>query len=474
MIYTLYTLLYPHTIPRHMGSTLKWRKILLFIGDFAVLVFSLWLTLLIRYGTEAHWMAHLFPFVVVYIIWLVIFYIDDLYEIEFEKKNFEILNSLIRTLSIGAIIAAAFFYFGYNRFFSIRPQRVLIINVLIAFLLLIAWRFFFLSFIKSQRLSKNVLIIGEGTRVREVIQKILSKPQLGFTVKALLKTHPADISLPESIFIFHEKNHLYKICKTHQIAIIIFEDRLKQDNELLKNLLSCLPLNISFFELSTFYENITGKIPLDSIEHLWFLENFREGSKKHYERIKRIIDILFSSVLLVITLPLLPLIIFAIKIDSPGPFLFKQIRVGKNKKKFLAMKFRTMVPHAEKSGPQWATKNDPRVTRVGRFLRKTRIDEIPQLINILRGEMSLIGPRPERPEFIEELKKRIPFYEERLLIKPGLTGWAQVMGPAYGGSFEESLEKVQYDLFYIKNRSLGLDISIVLKTIKTILSRQGV
>ncbi len=169
----------------------------------------------------------------------------------------------------------------------------------------------------------------------------------------------------------------------------------------------------------------------------------------------------------------MPFIILAIKIDSPGPFLFKQIRVGKNGKDFLAMKFRTMRQDAEKNGPQWALKDDPRVTRIGKFLRKFRIDEIPQLINVLKGEMSLIGPRPERPEFVSQLKKQIPFYEERLLVKPGLTGWAQVMGPAYGGSEKESLEKLQYDLFYIKNRSLGLDLSIALKTIKTILSRQG-
>jgi exopolysaccharide biosynthesis polyprenyl glycosylphosphotransferase len=203
------------------------------------------------------------------------------------------------------------------------------------------------------------------------------------------------------------------------------------------------------------------------------LENLTENNKKLYEITRRIYDICFSILLLAVTLPFTPLIALIIKISSKGPVFFTQIRTGKDGKTFRAIKFRTMVTNAETNGPQWATKNDSRVTGAGRFLRKTRIDEIPQLINVLTNEMSLIGPRPERPKFVEELEKEIPFYKERLLVKPGLTGWAQVAGPAYGGSKEESLEKLQYDLYYIKNRSMALDISIVLKTVKTILTRRG-
>jgi lipopolysaccharide/colanic/teichoic acid biosynthesis glycosyltransferase len=147
--------------------------------------------------------------------------------------------------------------------------------------------------------------------------------------------------------------------------------------------------------------------------------------------------------------------------------------VGKNGKEFLAIKFRSMIENAEKNGAQWATKNDSRVTRFGRLMRKTRLDEIPQLLNILRGEMSLIGPRPERPEFIQSLSQEIPFYSERLLVKPGLAGWAQLLGPAYGGSKEETLEKLKYDLYYVKNRSLLLDLSIILKTIRVVLGGRG-
>jgi len=168
----------------------------------------------------------------------------------------------------------------------------------------------------------------------------------------------------------------------------------------------------------------------------------------------------------------LPFIYAAVKLNSPGPFLFMQQRTGKSNRKFMAVKIRTMSKNAEHNGPQWAVKNDPRVTRSGRIMRKMRIDEIPQLINVLRGEMSFIGPRPERPEFIEKLEKKIPYYNERLLVKPGLTGWAQINFP-YGASEKDALDKLQYDLYYIKNRSFILDLSIVLKTIKTVLSAGG-
>ena len=173
-----------------------------------------------------------------------------------------------------------------------------------------------------------------------------------------------------------------------------------------------------------------------------------------------------------ISLPFVPLIYLLVKLNTPGPFIFKQIRVGKNSKNFLAMKIRTMHKNAEINGPQWATKNDLRVTRSGKILRKTRIDEIPQLFNILRGEMSFIGPRPERPEFVKNLNAKIPFYNERHLVKPGLTGWAQINFP-YGASEADALEKLQYDLYYIKNRSIMLDIAILLKTIKTVLTGAG-
>jgi len=455
-----------------LESGIKLKKILLFMGDIALLYFSLWLTLLIRYWNANNFFSHLLPFSIVFIIFLIIFYIDDLYEVDFGKNRAEIISKLIRSIAIGTIISSTFFYFGYNRLFSIRPQRVLLIEVFIILVLLFLWRYFFYYFITSPKLSKNTLCIGSGSVAEEIIKKLLSRPQLGFRILAILDPEKKYTEIPD-VYLFSDERKIREICERKKIDTIILSDKLKQDKNILKSILECLSLNISVYELSDFYEKLTGKVPVDFIGHVWFLENLRGGARKPYETLKRISDVSISLFLLLLSLPFIPIIISAIKIDSKGPIFFKQIRTGKNGREFLAMKFRTMYANSEKSGPQWAKKDDPRVTRIGKFFRKLRIDEIPQLLNILRGEMSLIGPRPERPEFIHELQEKIPFYMERLLVKPGLTGWAQVMGPSYGGSFEETLDKVQYDLYYIKNRSVGLDISILLKTIKTVASAKG-
>lgn len=456
---------------------IKIKKFLLFIGDILLLYFSLWLTLLVRYGTAKTFIYHIMPFSVVYFIFVTSFYVDGLYDFDFRKNRIDILNKLTRSLSISAVIAITFFYFAYNKLFTIKPQRVFLINLFIIFILLFLWRYFFYFFIKSQKFTKNLLIIGDDQFTHEIVKKLISRPQLGFTIKAILASSDDNemmkLTEKNNIKIFSDKNSMKSISQEANIHSIVFSDSLKEDQDVLKNLIACLSLNVTYYELSSFYEKIMGKIPVDYIGQVWFLENLQEGSKKIYEIVKRFFDILISLLLLILSSPLIPFIVIAIKIDSKGSILFKQFRVGKNGKRFLAMKFRSMYTDSEKTGPQWAQKEDPRVTRIGRLMRKTRLDEIPQLINVLRGEMSLIGPRPERPEFVEQLKAQIPFYEERLLVKPGLTGWAQVMGPSYGGSLEETLEKIQYDLYYIKNRSLGLDVSILLKTIKTVLSRKG-
>ena len=456
-----------------LDSSIKMKKTILIIGDVILLYFSLWLTLIIRYGNANLWTQHLLPFSIIYGVGLIIFYINGLYELDFGKNKSALLNKVIISLLFNTLIATTFFYFGSQRFFTIKPQRVLLFDILFICAFLILWRLYINRFITSTKHAANLLVIGNNPLAANIIRKVLDKPQLGFSLKAVLQTQDFTDTLPSRIFTFKDHNQLLNVCETYNINTILFPESVKRDKEFLKNLFSCLSHNVSFYELSGFFEKMAGKIPVDFIDHTWFLENLHEGPKKLYESIKRVFDIIFSILAILITLPFIPFIVAAIVMDNPGPFLFKQVRVGKNGKKFLAMKFRTMKMDSEKSGPQWARKDDPRVTRVGKIFRKTRIDEIPQLINILRGEMSFIGPRPERPEFVEELKIQIPFYEERLLIKPGLSGWAQVMGPSYGGSVAETLEKIQYDLYYIKNRSFGLDVSIILKTIKTVLTGSG-
>jgi Sugar transferases involved in lipopolysaccharide synthesis len=222
-----------------------------------------------------------------------------------------------------------------------------------------------------------------------------------------------------------------------------------------------------------FYERITGKVLVDSISPSWLI--FSEGFKKSRikKTTKRITGIMISMAGLLLTAPLLIITAISIRLDSPGSVFFRQERVGENDKIFYVLKFRSMIQDAEcEGGPVWAEKDDPRVTRVGKIIRKLRIDEIPQMINVLKGEMSFVGPRPERPEFVEELKKEIPYYSQRHSVKPGITGWAQIMYQ-YGSSVEDAREKLQYDLYYVKNMSTLLDLMIIFKTVKVVLLRKG-
>lgn len=454
----------------------KLRTIVLLAGDIALLYLSLAVTLQLRYGF-AHepslWHGHLAPFTVVFALWLVVFAIGGLYDLRATGSRAEVAFQLLGSLAVAGVIAATFFYLGSERLFTLRPQRVLVIELGVAFALLFAWRSLVVWALRSPRLARRVLIVGSHAIIPELISELVNKPQLGFLPVAWVRPQTGNGSAGSSaLTVYPQLRDLAGVCRRHHVDLIISDISPRHHPTLLHELLACLPLRVDCSDLSTFYERITGKVPVDAIEQVWFLENLHEGTKRAYEWAKWLADVVLATGFLVITLPFLPLLYIAVKLDSRGPFLFTQTRVGQAGKKFLAMKIRTMVVNAELNGAQWASRDDRRVTRVGGWLRKFRLDEIPQLWNVLRGEMSLIGPRPERPEFIAQLSQTIPFYEERLLVKPGLTGWAQVNFP-YGASVEEALEKLQYDLFYIKHRSLGVDVSILLRTIGTILSRSG-
>lgn len=240
-----------------------------------------------------------------------------------------------------------------------------------------------------------------------------------------------------------------------------------------EELLNCKLAGIEVVDAPSFYETATRKLLIENITPSWFI--FSHGFKVTWvlRLCKRSMDIAASLAGLACFLPFIPFIVLAIKLDSPGPVLFRQTRVGQGDRPFTLMKFRSMRQDAEaRTGAVWSQENDPRITKVGNFLRRTRLDEIPQLVNILRGDMSLVGPRPERPEFVNKLKERIPYYSERHYVKPGLTGWAQVRYP-YGSSVEDAIEKLRYDLYYIKNISIFLDLFIIFKTFSVVLLGKG-
>lgn len=241
----------------------------------------------------------------------------------------------------------------------------------------------------------------------------------------------------------------------------------------LQEMLTCKLSGIEILDAPTLYERITGKLLIENINPSWFIFCHGFQLSRLLRFAKRQLDIICASIGLLFGLPIFLLVSLAIKLDSPGPVIFRQVRVGKGDKHFVIYKFRTMRQDAEKeTGAVWATTADKRITRLGSFLRKSRIDELPQLFNVLRGEMSLVGPRPERPEFVRKLKEIIPYYSERHFVKPGVTGWAQVRYP-YGASVDDAIEKLRYDLYYIKNMSLILDLRIIYKSIFVVLFQKG-
>jgi sugar transferase (PEP-CTERM system associated) len=261
-------------------------------------------------------------------------------------------------------------------------------------------------------------------------------------------------------------NHL----RANRIVVAMGDRRGKLPVELL---LSMKSQGVRIEDGTEVYEAITGKVPIECVRLGWLLFSPGCHASRLFLFYKRLASVMVSSLGLLLVLPLIPFIVLAIKLTSPGPLLYGQKRVGRDGRVFTCFKFRTMRADAEKEcGPTWATDNDPRITRVGKFLRLSRMDEIPQLLNVLKGDMSLVGPRPERPEFVEKLAREIPFYQLRHTLRPGITGWAQVRYK-YGSSIEDAREKLCYDLFYIKNMSLGLDLLIVFSTIKIILLGRG-
>ena len=442
----------------------KIKKAVLLTGDIVVLWLSLGLTLTIRYGdifNQQIWRLHFWPFVFIYALWLVIFFIGGLYDLGSARNNWRFYNNLFKTLLGAGVIAAALFYLV--PFFGITPKTNLVLNLTIFAILFSLWRNLYNFWAKSSHLFNRVLIVGKTKESEEIVQQVARNPQLGYKIQKFV--HLDDVKI-----VFD----LIEVIVKNKINTIVVAVHLHKNPDLIKNLYNCLPLKISLLDIPTFYERITGKIPVSGIEEIWFLENLMNKQRDLYEAFKKVADLLIALTAFLVSLPLYPLIALLIKINSPGPIFYTQKRVGQDGKIFTIYKFRSMVVDAEKNGAVWARKNDCRVTGVGRLLRSTRLDEIPQLLNVLRGDMAFVGPRPERPEFAfnNNVLAKLPFYQIRHLIKPGLTGWAQIKFH-YASSEKDTLEKLQYDLYYLKNRSFFLDMAIILRTIKILLIKEG-
>jgi len=442
--------------------------LILFAGDLAVLVVAFHVPKLT--GT---WIAEgaLIPRLVL-VVFLVAFTLNlgGLYDIRTHIGRRELLARLLTCQAVaGLLVAAVAFAIP-----SLRLGRGAFLQIGAAATLgLIAWRGAWIGPFSHRRIRIRVLVLGTGA-IGKVIAGLVETGARPFSIVGFLDDNPnAPETVPSPYALLGKVQDLPALVEETRPDLVVVAQMNRRGNFPAKALIDCRMRGIQVEDWPTFYEKETGKILVTDLRPSWLI--FSDGFVKtpRTEIVKRLVDVALSLLGLVLALPVMGLAAAAVKLESRGPALFRQPRLGQNGRVFILNKFRSMREDAEKeTGPVWAQHRDPRVTRVGAFLRKTRLDELPQLFNVLIGDMSFIGPRPERPEFVYELQKQIPFYMERLSVKPGITGWAQVKY-RYGASVEDALEKLQYDLYYIKNLSLFLDLLILINTIQVVLFARG-
>ncbi len=432
------------------------KTFLLLVMDLLVMVLALTVVIYARKAgnpSSDYLVKHYQLFSVLFPLWTLMYFIEGLYTLKtYNPANLPI--SLMRG-TLGAVFLS-FIVIYLSPMGKLTPKTNLILLAILTLPLLYGWRRLFFTFFSNARRLRSTLLIGSEQTIALVREEIGHKAHLGYKIIGAYSPEEAQT-----------------MGEIPSVELIAIERRMTKDQNLYQKVFSLLGSGTEIIDLAKFAEQISGKIPIQAIDESWFIEYCGHQESRSYDVIKNMID-RTVAVLLLITLIPVACILFPILLIVHGrPIFFKQIRTGQNNLPFKLYKLRTMVVDAEKNGAQWSRPGDARITPLGKVLRKTRLDELPQLINIIRGEMSLVGPRPERPEIIEkQLAPTIPYYNLRHLVKPGVTGWAQVTF-RYGFSQEDSFEKLQFDLFYVKNKSIWLDILVIIKTIKTVLTGAG-
>jgi sugar transferase (PEP-CTERM system associated) len=402
---------------------------------------------------------------------LTAFYLFDLYDFVVMHDRRELVLRLVQALGL-AWIALALSFYAYPRLML--GRGISLIALPLALLLMVSWRVSIHWFLGHPNFGERILIVGSGNLAVEVAREVLSRPDAGYRIVGFVGTDSEllgkSLINPRVIGITSELNEVVNREDIDRIVVAMGERRGQLPTEELLQL--SLTGRVAIEEGASFYERVTGRVSLAMIRPSWLIFSGRGRQARAASLFRNLVHRLVALVGALVSLPIALLTAILIKLDSRGPIFYKQERVGKGGRIFTLMKFRSMRTDAELAGPVWASKDDDRTTRVGRIIRKIRVDEIPQFWNILRGDMSFVGPRPERPHFVSQLAQEIPYYQQRHLIAPGLTGWAQIKYP-YGASIEDARQKLQYDLFYIKNQGLALDAIILFETVKIILFGRG-
>jgi sugar transferase (PEP-CTERM system associated) len=400
-------------------------------------------------------------------------YYSDLYDLRIVADRRDLFVRALQSLGAASLILAALYYIFPE---LILGRGVFFIAAAFVVVIIIGWRMAFEWFAKRARPTERLLLVGTGVAAIGLAMELHERRQeLGVEIVGFVDPDESQVGKslanPGVIGTIDDIPAIVESNDVDRVVVSLADARGKLP---MAKLLDMKLAGVQFDHLATVYEEYTGKIAVENLRPSWLI--FSEGFRKSHVlvSVKRIADIVSAAVGLVLASPLMLLAAVLIKVTSPGPVLYHQVRVGQHGVNFRVHKFRSMKPDAEAAtGAVWAKAgDDPRVTPVGRILRRTRLDELPQFWNVLVGDMSMVGPRPERPEFVEDLTTEIPFYGQRHVLKPGVTGWAQVRY-TYGASVEDAMEKLQYDLFYIKNLSMALDLYIILETVKTVLMRRG-
>jgi exopolysaccharide biosynthesis polyprenyl glycosylphosphotransferase len=455
------------TSMRFKGLARRKEALLLFLGDLLCFSISLWVALAIRAGAmppAGQFLLHLQPFIFLFGIWVAVFFIAGLYEKHTMILKGRLPSAILNAQLANSIIAALFFYF--IPYFGITPKTVLFLDLVLSAATVVWWRFYGFAWLHPRR-RQNAILIGSGPEMKELREEVNANAR--YSVRFISSIDLDDV---ESIDF---QGEVVKRIYAEEISLIVIDLRNDKVEPILPHLYNLIFSKVRFIDMHRVYEDIFDRIPLSLVRDSWFLENISLPTSLIYDGLKRLMDVVASLVLGVLSLVVYPFVALAIKLDDRGPVFIVQKRIGQGNLPVEFVKFRTM--EVSKGGAWLTDEGYKKVTRVGAFLRKTRVDELPQLWNVLRGDVSLIGPRPELPELAALYEKEIAYYGIRHLIKPGLSGWAmmhQDKVPHHAPGLEGTKIKLSYDLYYLKNRSFTLDLKIALRTVKTFLSRSGI
>jgi sugar transferase (PEP-CTERM system associated) len=445
------------------------RSLTVFAGELLLIFGSVALAAAIQQTPDLA--SNLWKIAFVTVICQLCLYYNDFYDLTLVHSSRELIVRLLQAAGAASIILAALYFVVPDLMIG----NGIYVSALFVFLVaILGWRLAFNQVTGSLKLEERVLFVGTGDAARKVARQILDQRDFAYRVIGFIDDDPSRIG--ERIVnpaIVGTPADIERLIATHHIDRIVVGLSDRRGKLPIEELLRAKMSGVRVEDATTTYERVTGKILIDGLRPSWliFSDGFRVSRVTRL--MKRTIDLFLSLALAILTLPLMALTALLVLLEDGGPVLYRQERVGENGRTFTLSKFRSMRKDAESGGkPIWARDGDDRITRVGRFIRKTRLDELPQLWNVLRGDMSFVGPRPERPYFVEQLSKEIPFYQQRHAVKPGITGWAQVKY-RYGSSLEDAMEKLRYDLYYIKHLSVFFDLTIVFDTVKVVLFRKG-